>query len=53
MSYKLTYTKFRWCSENEITELFNNITKLPNDSDVGYTLQVDLKYSNELHDSFI
>ena len=51
MSHKIPCSGFRWCSEDEIKELYNEIINLPNDSDIGYTLQVDLKYPNELHDS--
>jgi len=51
MSYNLPYNGFKWCLQEEIDELYDKITKLPDDSDIGYTLKVDLKYPNELHDS--
>ena len=51
MSYKLPCNGFKCCSQEEIDELYDKITTLSDNSDIGYTLQVDLKYSSELHES--
>jgi hypothetical protein len=51
MQFKLPYRGFKWCDEMELDYLFNNIMTLSNDSDIGYTLKVDLEYPKHLHDS--
>ncbi len=49
MQLKLPYKGFKWCDEKEY--LMNNIMTLSNDSDIGYSLKVDLEYPKHLHDS--
>ncbi|XP_065211659.1 uncharacterized protein LOC135839514 [Planococcus citri] len=48
MSQYLPYGEFKWIGPNELDS--DNIHDLSDDSDTGYILEVDLKYSNELHD---
>ena len=40
---------FDWMIEEQISNL--DVTSLPNDSDTGYILEVDLEYPKTLHDS--
>ena len=40
--------EFKWLSEQEIANL--DITTVPDDAETGYFLEVDLEYSQELHD---
>lgn len=48
MSQKLPLRNFEWCNQKELHDLFSNLPS--NDSDIGYTLKVDLDYPQELHD---
>ena len=50
MQFKLPYKGFKWCEEEELYYLFNNIQNLTDDEDEGYTLKVDLEYPKHLHD---
>jgi hypothetical protein len=50
MSYKLPYGNFRWCTDEEIEDLEKGLFNIPDNSDTGFTLQVDLEYPQELHD---
>jgi hypothetical protein len=50
MQFKLPYKGFKWCEEEKINYLFDNILNLKDDEDVGYTLKVDLEYPKHLHD---
>ena len=44
----LPYDEFEWLSDDEINSIdFNCVSA---ESDVGYILEVDLKYPSELHD---
>nr|XP_022909031.1 uncharacterized protein LOC111420296 [Onthophagus taurus] len=48
MSQFMPVSNFKWLSENEIQNLdFNNI---PDNSDFGYILDVDIEYPETLHD---
>ncbi|XP_017073465.2 uncharacterized protein LOC108109462 [Drosophila eugracilis] len=49
MSQPLPYSNFTFLNDNEIEEL--DIKEHPSDGDVGYILQVDLKYPSYLHGS--
>jgi hypothetical protein len=50
MSFKLPYKDFKWCNEEEINYLENNILDISDDSDIGYTIKVKrLKYPKKLH----
>jgi hypothetical protein len=51
MQFKLPYKGFKWCDEEELDYLMKNIMNLSNDSDIGYTLKVDLEYPKHLYDS--
>ncbi|XP_021001758.2 uncharacterized protein [Parasteatoda tepidariorum] len=44
MSQSLPLNKFSWCS----TDI--DVEKIPDDSKIGYILEVDLNYPDELHD---
>jgi len=46
MCQSLPVSNFKW--ENDLD--INSILQTPDDSDVGYTLEVDLEYPQELHD---
>ena len=50
MQFKLPYRGFKWCNEEELYYLLNNILSIPDDSDIGYNLKVDLDYPKKLHD---
>ncbi|XP_023227410.1 uncharacterized protein LOC111627942 [Centruroides sculpturatus] len=43
MSQYLPYGEFEWINEDI------DVTQIPGDSDTGYILEVDLKYSKKLH----
>ncbi|KAJ8912307.1 hypothetical protein NQ315_017340 [Exocentrus adspersus] len=47
MSQYLPYGGFKWVSEIENFDILS----IPNDSHIGYMLEVDLSYPNHLHDS--
>ena len=50
MSFEyLPYGDFKWLSEEEI-KVFD-LHSIPENSLIGYILEVDLKYPEELHDS--
>ena len=44
----LPYDRFKWVSEDKTTS--NDFNSVSSKSDVGYFLEVDLKYPSELHD---
>ncbi|KAJ8914925.1 hypothetical protein NQ315_016079 [Exocentrus adspersus] len=46
MSQYLPYGGFKWVSEIENFDVLS----IPNDSDIGYMLEVDLSYPNHLHE---
>jgi hypothetical protein len=48
MSQPLPTGEFHWLNEEEITNL--DIMQIPDNSEEGYILEVDLKYPKELHD---
>lgn len=48
MSQKLATHAFFWLTENEIQELV--VMTIPDDSEEGYILEVDLEYPPDLHD---
>ena len=48
MSQKMPKNGFQWLSEEQQRDL--DVTQVPDDSDVGYMLEVDLEYPEELHD---
>ena len=50
MQFKLLYKGFKWCLEEELDSLKENILNLPDDNNIGYILKVDLDYPKELHD---
>ena len=50
MQFKLPYKGFKWCNEEELDYLYDNILNISNDETIGYTLKVDLDYPKELHD---
>ena len=39
MQFKIPYRGFKWCNEEELYYLLNNILSIPDDSDIGYTLK--------------
>ncbi|XP_074035974.1 uncharacterized protein [Leptinotarsa decemlineata] len=45
MSQYLPYDGFKWCDTNI------DVSSIPDESDVGYMLEVDLEYPKHLHDS--
>ena len=48
MLENLPYDEFEWLSDDEIDSIdFNCVSA---ESDVGYTLEVDLRYPSELHE---
>jgi hypothetical protein len=48
MSQPLPTGEFDWLNEEEIANL--DIMQIPDNSEEGYILEVDLKYPKELHD---
>ena len=60
MSEKMPYKDFKWVNTDELLGKVNNVnevepleevlTKVLLDEDLGYILEVDLKYPSELHD---
>jgi hypothetical protein len=51
MSFKLPQKSFKWCSDEEIHELEKELLNIPDDNDIGYTIEVKLlEYPKELHD---
>jgi len=49
MSQPLPTHDFAWLTDEEIEEF--DVTEIPEDSEDGYILEVDLEYPQELHDS--
>ena len=49
MSRPLPNGGFDWLTDDQINSL--DVMNIPDDSDIGYMLEVDLKYPTELHDS--
>ena len=47
MSQPMPTGEFEWLSEHEISTF--NVSEIPNDSETGYILDVDLSYPPELH----
>ena len=54
MSQKLPTGNLKWLTEVEVNKLFNILTTNPNslnlESNIGYTLEVDVEYPTNLHD---
>lgn len=48
MTQSLPESNFTWLTEEEIKQF--NLNKIPDDESIGYVLEVDLKYPNNLHD---
>lgn len=48
MNQYLPHSNFTWVPENEIENF--NVHEIPDDSDCGYVLEVDLQYPPDLHD---
>lgn len=42
---------YEWCSQNVLDQLSENMHTIPRDSDIGYILEVDLEYPEELHET--
>ena len=40
---------FAWCTQEPLETC--NVMDIPNDSETGYILEVDLKYPDDLHDN--
>ncbi|XP_063835691.1 uncharacterized protein LOC135084888 isoform X1 [Ostrinia nubilalis] len=51
MSQPLPYGGFKWVKDCTVKWVKTKVLTLPVDSNVGYFLEVDLKYPKELHDS--
>ena len=49
MSRPLPNGGFDWLTDDQINSL--DVMNIPENSDIGYMLEVDLKYPTELHDS--
>lgn len=49
MSQPLPYGEFDWLLDEQITNF--NVNDIPNESDVGYVLEVDLEYPTTLHNT--
>ena len=48
MSQKLPEKEFDWMTDEQLEEF--DVTKVPDDSETGYILEVDLSYPPEIHD---
>ena len=48
MSQYLPYSGFKWLNQKEIDRF--DVNSIEENSSIGYVLEVDLKYPNELHD---
>ncbi|XP_054283625.1 uncharacterized protein LOC129000686 [Macrosteles quadrilineatus] len=46
MCQHMPYAEFKWVEDAHLID----VTKVPDDSDIGYILEVDLEYPKELHD---
>lgn len=49
MSKAMPYNSFEWMRKREIASF--NVEQIPDDSPVGYILEVDVEYPHNLHDS--
>ena len=49
LSKRLPKSNFSWLTEQEIESLTRNLSTVDLDSDVGYLLEVDLAYPDEIH----
>ena len=47
---KLPLSDFAWCSDNEIRYVERNLLQLDPNDEIGYILDVDLQYSDQIHD---
>lgn len=50
MSQALPISDYEWTEFDDLTQLTDCINNLPDDSDIGYILEVDLHYPEKLHD---
>ena len=48
MSQCLPYSEFKWLNQKEISDFCLN--SIREDSSIGYVLEVDFEYPNELHE---
>lgn len=48
MSMPLPERNFAWCTQDQVETL--NVMDVPDDSETGYILEVDLEYPNDLYD---
>ena len=48
-SAPMPHSNYEWCSNADLTELKSNVQHIPIDNDLGFILEVDLKYPNHLH----
>ena len=52
MTQRLPYDDFKWVSESELGNILSKIpTDDTRDESIGYTLEVDMEYPQELHQS--
>ena len=51
MCQHLPTSAFEWVNAEDLEDLVKNLVDVPADSDIGYILEVDLKYPKHLHDA--
>lgn len=51
MSQPLPYGDFKWVMPDELNNFSNKLQEISANADVGYILEVDLEYPEQLHDS--
>ena len=49
MSQKLPTGNFHWLTQSELSHFSNNFQNIDLEGNIGYTLEVDIEYPNELH----
>ena len=49
MSQKLPTGNFHWLTQSELSHFSNNFQNIDLEGNIGYTLEVDMEYPNELH----
>ena len=49
MSQKLPTGSFHWLTQSESSRFSNNFQNIDSEGNIGYTIEVDMEYPNELH----
>ena len=49
-SLPMPHSGYTWCNEKEKNQLYSCLPSIPIDNDIGFILEVDLKYPQSLHE---